>query len=103
MFNPNDIKVKYYYKLSTKGQFAEIEADFELFKKKHPKSFVICQSNGICFIDFAVKVTPRSGELIFEKGNTDESSSATDPLTSHGEHSLPVSEDNSKEVLPKRV
>ena len=56
-------------------------------------------------MDFVVKVTPRSSELIFEKGNTDESSSATDPLTSHGEHSRPLSEEESysKEYLPKRV
>jgi hypothetical protein len=47
-------------------------------------------------VDFIVKVTPRSSELIFEKGNTDESSSsATDPLTSHGEYSRPLSEDES--------
>jgi hypothetical protein len=48
---------------------------------------------GCCFVDFTVRVTPRFGDLIFEKGSTDESSSGTDPMTSHEGHSRKQSDE----------
>jgi hypothetical protein len=57
-------------------------ADFDNFKGKYPDKFVVCPSGGCYFADFTVRVTPRGPQLIFEKGNTDESSSGTDPLIS---------------------
>jgi hypothetical protein len=42
----------------------------------------MCPSGGCYFVDFNVIVTPWGAKLIFEKGNTDDSSSGTDTLFS---------------------
>ena len=92
MFNPQDISTKFCYKLTTKSQYNDVFLALNTFKNKHLSAFVELPG-GCCFVDFTVKVTPRFGELIFEKGSTDESSSGTDLLTSHEGNSRKQSED----------
>ena len=76
MFNPSDINTKFYYKLTTKGQYEEVVKLFNSFKLKNANTFIDLPSGGCCFLDFTVKVTLRFGDIIFEKGSTEESSSS---------------------------
>lgn len=76
MFNPSDINTKFYYKLTTRGQYDEIVKVFGNFKLKNVDAFLDLPSGGCCFLDFTVKVTLRFGEIIFEKGSTEESSNS---------------------------
>ena len=81
MFNPADVSVKYSYKSEEKYDLM-VDA-FTNFKAEHPTSFVVCLAGGCCFTDFTVLVTPCYGELKFQKGNTDESSSDSDTNPPH--------------------
>jgi hypothetical protein len=92
LFNPNDIETKYQYKLTTKEQYESVVTDLESFKAKYLGKFVMCPAGGCYFVDFTVMVTPRGAKLIFKKGNTDESSSGTDPLISQAPSRAPSEE-----------
>lgn len=76
MFNPSDINTKFFYKLTTKDQYYNVVKVFDGFKIKNFDAFIDLPSGGCCFLDFTVKVTLRFGEIIFEKGSTEESSSS---------------------------
>ena len=105
MYHTKDTSTKFCYKFATRTLYSVAATTLKDFAEKYKESSQKIRSSAYFFHDFSVQVTPRFGELLFNKGNTEDNSSSisniSDGEQSNGAEQQQSEEEDKKQEDPK--